>query len=127
MKEFYNSKRLLFEKISKKGNYISVRLDDDDGLSPSFIKTVCKYQNKSNHIISFPKGINVTIRDGKVIYGKKTIKKKIALGLSGINMDIHTAGDHTLIDQKYPVIYDNSEDFYYLFCSDVTDSNRKFV
>ena len=41
-------------------------------------------------------------------------------------MNIYSTGDHTLVDQKYPVIYDNSENFYYLFCSDITDSKREF-
>ena len=123
---FHINCSMQLKKISGSGNFISVRLDDDDGLSPSFIKTVSKYRNKSNHIISFPKGKNVTIKNGKVIYGKKRNIKKIALGLSGINMNIYSTGDHTLVDQKYPVIYDNSENFYYLFCSDITDSKREF-
>ena len=123
---FHINCSMQLKKISGSGNFISVRLDDDDGLSPSFIKTVSKYRNKSNHIISFPKGKNVTIKDEKVIYGSNITKKKIALGLSGVNMNIHTAGDHTLVDKKHPIIYDNSENMYYLFCSNITDSKIKF-
>lgn len=127
MSEFYSNLNLQIKKISPTGNYISMRLDDDDGLCPNFLSTVMKYKDKSKHIISLPNGINVTLKDNQVIYGSKIINKNIALGLSAVNMNIYNCGAHTMVNNKYPVIYDYLNESYYLFCSNQTDSKRKFT
>lgn len=126
MTEFRYNSTLQLRKISPSGHFISVRLDDDDGLSSTFLSTLIKYKDKSKHIISFPKGINVTLKNNQVIYGSEIVFKKIALGLSAVNMNIYSCGSHTKVDQKYPVIYDYSNKSYYLFCSDKTDTKREF-
>ena len=126
MSEFMSNCSLQLKKISPSDNFISVRLDDDDGLSPNFLSALIKYKDKSRHIISFPKGINITLKDNRVIYGSEIMYKKIALGLSAVNMNIYSCGSHTKVDQKYPVIYDYLNKSYYLFCSQQTDTKREF-
>lgn len=100
----------------------TVRLDDDDALAPSFISKLRKYEDQLIYqIISFPNG-----RKFKGKERKDHVQKNIALGLSRINGNIYRCGNHSKIDQKFNVFYDESPRMYLLCCSDFCDTKRKF-
>ena len=107
-------------------NYCSIRLDDDDGLCPIFIENVNKYKEKKNTIISYPCGKSFTINNNKIIYGKNIYLKNNAQGLCAINMNIHRCGNHIIIHKKFPVIYDETPNMYYVCCSEFCDTKRPF-
>lgn len=126
---YVNSMSEFFRKSSNYhyGNsYATVRLDDDDGLNLSYVKLLQQYSNEKGKIISFPLGQTLTIEDDKILYGSKCVIKKIGLGLAAINMNIYKCGDHRKVDEKYDVIYNDTPQMYYLFCSSVCDTQRPF-
>jgi hypothetical protein len=115
------------EILKNKNNYTTIRLDDDDGLSPKFLENINKYSNQKNKIISFPNGIKYTIdHKNDIIFGSKISWPKIALGLTAIEFDIYLAGNHMKIDKKYEIIYDNTKDSYLVCCSKFCDTKRPF-
>jgi len=131
----YHNIKIYFIKSFKEFNkteitchqYCTLRLDDDDALNPTFIEKLQKYKNQNNSIISFPRGQKITIKNNEIIYGDKTNIKKIAIGLCGIGMNIYNCGDHTKVDQKYNIIYDNTPNMYLIYCSKNTDTSREFT
>jgi hypothetical protein len=123
IKEMHNS---IKDILKDKSNYTSMRLDDDDGLCSQFLENINKYSDQKNKIISFPNGIRYTINNNKILFGSKIILPKLALGLTAIGFNIYTAGDHRKVDEKYEVIYDNTNDSYFVCCSEFCDTKRKF-
>jgi hypothetical protein len=124
--EFSSNLKLFFKN---KENYFSIRLDDDDGLRLNFLQNLQKYKSHKNCIISTPRGIQFTIgKNNKIILGKEKNIKLIALGLAANNMDLYNCGDHTKLDKKFKVIYDNMPKAYLLCCSpEFCFSKRRFV
>jgi hypothetical protein len=116
-----------FNNITFNDDYCTMRLDDDDGLSPQFIENLQQYKNKSNTIISHPNGKYVTIQDDKVVIGKTVSLPNCALGLCAIGMNIHECGNHTKVAEKFSVIYDNTPDMYMINANIHCDSSRKFA
>jgi len=110
----------------KHNNYATVRLDDDDGLNTDFCSILLKYKEEKNTIVSFPYGRSIVLDNNNIVYGSDVFYKNIALGLSAINFNIFRAGNHSLVHQKYKVIYDNSTEMYYLNCGEYCDTQRKF-
>jgi hypothetical protein len=111
--------------LQGKENYSTTRLDDDDGLNPKFLETLNKYQANEQHIISFPHGKKIKrVKDDYIVKGKVNYKK-IATGLSAINMDIFSARDHTKVNKKHPVIYDSLKDAYTVFCARFARNTRR--
>jgi len=108
-------------------HYTTMRLDDDDALSRTFLEEINKYENEKGKIISFPNGINYTFTKNKFILGSRISHKHIALGLTAIGFNIFRAGDHSKLDQKnIQVIEIPTKDSYFLCCSDYCDTKRKF-
>ena len=125
-KDFYDDMKLRIPNTVDE-NYATIRLDDDDGLCSNFLELINYYQDEKNTIISFPNGIRYTIQDNKILFGAHMKYKLSATGLCAIGMNIYLCGDHTLIDKKYNVIYDNFTDAYYVCCSIYCDTGRKFI
>ena len=126
MKDFDKKTNDELKNISKKYNYISVRLDDDDGLAPFFLSKLTKYYDNNNHVISFPYGRKVTLKNRKIIKSKDIMDyKNIGLGLSAVNKNIYKLGKHTNVDKKNNIIYNVSKDSYELYCSKNTDTRRE--
>ena len=105
--------------------YCCIRLDDDDGLSNTFIDSLQKYKDNDKSFISHPYGQNITIQNNKVVYGKKYNKSNIAIGLTSIGMYVYK-GDHTKIHIHNHVIYDRQPDMYLINCSKYCDTKRSF-
>jgi hypothetical protein len=114
------------EILTNKNNYTTIRLDDDDGISANFLELLNRHSDKKNKIISFPNGVRYTMQNNNIVFGSKISWPKIALGLTAIEFDIYSAGNHTNVDKKYEVIYDNTENTYYLCCSKFCDTKREF-
>ena len=121
-KEMYSDSR---KQLEGKKNYSTTRLDDDDGLHPKFLESLNKYDSNPQHIISFPRGQKIKrVKDKYVIKGDVNYKK-IATGLSAIDMNIFSTGNHLKVDDKYPVIYDSLKDAYIVFCAPFAKSTRR--
>lgn len=105
--------------------YASVRLDDDDVLSDNYCQLLLKYISPdfTNHIITFPKGFECLHDDAAngVTESIQIDYPKVAVGLAHINVfdlasksfsarceNIFQAGDHTKVDQSFPMIEERS-------------------
>lgn len=125
----YNEFFDILAKYPFEPNYATIRLDDDDTLSPSYVQAVQKYKDKAGSIITFPYGHNFKLEKDKFIIKKEErFCPHIAVGLCGINMNIYTTGDHSKLgkNKKYNVIHDNTKNMYNQFCSPYCDTARKF-
>lgn len=113
------------KRINSKTNISTIRLDDDDGLHPKFLERLNKYTKHNGSIISMPNGRYFRIEKGVIQDRGATHVKKIAAGLTAIGFSIFEAGDHTTVDDRYPVVYDKMKDAYYVSCSSTSDTKRR--
>jgi hypothetical protein len=116
-----------FNTLHFEDNYCTMRLDDDDGLSPNFIENLQKYKNERNTIVSCPNGNHVKIENDQVVIGEKIISPNAALGLCAIGMNIYHCGNHMKVAEKFKVIYDNTPKMFLLNANENCDTERKFV
>jgi hypothetical protein len=126
VKDFKDMRIRRKEVLKDKNNYTTMRLDDDDGISYNFLELLNQYSDQTNKIVSFPNGTRYTVENNNIILGSKISWPKIGLGLTAVGFDIYSAGNHVKVDEKYEVIYDNTENSYFLCCSEFCDSQRKF-
>lgn len=118
-------------QINYSGNYTTIRLDDDDVLNPNLLHELSAYDDVKydKTIISFPLGIKFSVDNNtqkqQPIYGLPLNYKKVAAGLSAINMNIYKCGNHTKVDKVYKVIYNNLPNAYEICCSEFCDTSRK--
>jgi hypothetical protein len=119
----YVTAKEFHEKCSEISTGITtIRLDDDDGISPFLLERLNDY---SEGIISFPKGRQFKVEDGKIVFSDTpTIQPNVSAGMARINADIYECGNHALVHKKYKVVYDDLEDAYYQCCSEFCWSNR---
>lgn len=61
-----------------------------------------------------------------VCIGEQYTRFNIAVGLCAIGMNIYNCGNHTTINKRYNIIYNNQPDMYLLNCSEYCDSIRTF-
>jgi len=116
-----------FNIIKNEKSYATVWLDDDDGLSPNFLMNVNKYENETGKIVSFPIGIDYTVINNTLLYGKNRDFKNIALGITAIGFNIFMVpGCHTKFNTIREVIYDYTPESYYVCCSEFCNTKRKF-
>ena len=121
LKELYHKKDFTDEK------YCTMRIDDDDGLSPTFLENLYNnYRDEENNtVISYVNGRKFTIDNDKIIYGNTLKYKKIALGLCVIGNNIYNCGCHSYLDKEYNVVYNETPEMYMLNCSEFCDTKRK--
>jgi hypothetical protein len=111
--------------IEKHKNFTTIRLDDDDGLHPDYLASLNKYSNCPKHtIISFPNGRVFETENNKIKIKKSICAKNNAQGLTCIRANVYACGNHTIIDQKYNVIYNDLKDAYYMCASEYCDTQR---
>jgi len=121
--KFYEFVRIF---LSVQSNYISVRLDDDDGISPDFISKLRLYEDRDGHFIKFTNGQKTTLRDDEVVFGSD-VRYRLQLGLfAAVNENVYCI-NHSKIDHKYPIVFDNSPRMFYVFCGASTHTKRKFT
>lgn len=100
----------------------TVRVDDDDGISPNLLERLDQY---SYGIISFPKGRMFKVIDGDLIFSDEpSYLPCVSAGLSRINGDIYECGNHATVNKRYSVIYDDLDDAYFFCCSNFCWSGR---
>lgn len=134
----------LEEKLSDEQSvFATVRLDDDDALHAGFLNSLRKYLSTdfSGYIVSYPKGSAVLYDE----HQKKTVSAielyypKNAQGMSLINsynnpenefknkaMNIFQTGKHTTVDERYPLVLDESIFAYVRMCYKSQDTAESF-
>lgn len=118
------SSRIL-DKISKP--FISSRIDDDDGISKIFVDRILLYQSMDAHIINFVKGRISYLNNSKntIEFGKSILYFNNSVGLSMVNQNIFSLGNHIKIHEKNNVIYNNHENMFFLtHDSKICDTKR---
>lgn len=116
-----------FNKIDYVPNYCTVRLDDDDGISAIFIEKLNKYSNEKGKIISFTTGTKFTIQNDTIIKSRsKRVDRLNAQGMTAIEMNIYSCGNHAKVNKKFPVIYDKTPNMYLVCCSEYCSTGRAF-
>ena len=109
----------------KEDSFTTIRLDDDDGLNPGFLKMLNKYESERGSIISAPHGNMVRLHDEGFEIRKRVNMPNIALGLTAIGFNIYKAGAHTELHETHRVIYDNMPNAFFLSCSQMSDTKRR--
>jgi hypothetical protein len=105
-----------FKKYDKEEPYVSVRLDDDDGLNPNYFQILSKYTNPG--VIISPKHgrlISRTAPYGHFVSSPHSYFPKCGawgLALSGGN--VYTLGNHATIHSRLDVEWLNQPDIYLL-------------
>lgn len=125
VKNFKEMDEDIRSRLRGKKDYSTIRLDDDDSLNPKFLEMLTKYKDKKGAIISAPHGRWFRLRKGEMNLRKKIYYKKNAQGLAGIGFNIFDAGNHTHVNTKYKVIYDDLPDAFYRSCSDQSNTRKK--
>jgi hypothetical protein len=107
--------------------YISIRLDDDDGLHPEYLEKIKDF-DKPNEIIApfYGKYFNL-LEDGKIqahsVNNKHTIK---ACGVGAYNKNIHCLSNHTKFRKKFPINFIENKDMFFVSVGEHTSVGRKF-
>ncbi|SEG45112.1 glycosyltransferase [Billgrantia desiderata] len=123
--------------------YATVRLDDDDALHSDYLSSLNKYLSPvfSGHMVSYPKGHAVLFDQelGRVTSAIEVYYPKIALGLAFINfydakrnafshktINIFQSGKHTTVQERYPLLLDESLNAYVRMCYKSSDTAESF-
>jgi hypothetical protein len=102
----------------KESNYISVRLDDDDGLCIDYFELLLKKYSSNNLLIGSKNILIVTNYEKNLVYSKTTKNFLVSSGFSSKNKHVYDIGGHAkaqymysydLIDKKYPSIQSGGE------------------
>lgn len=109
--------------------FATVRMDDDDLLSESYLSSIKKFITSefAGNVISFSKGYETyyKVDEKKTEHNIRVSWPRIALGLAHINyfdaesmqyhdnvLSIYGVGDHSKIDQHRPLIVDNTRGMF---------------
>lgn len=123
--------------------YATVRLDDDDALHGQFVNGLAKYLTPGfvGHIVSFPKGYAVLYDQGKnkVVSALDIYYPKNAQGMALVSgyddrsgdfgdgpINIFQTGKHTTVQERYPLILDESLSAYVRMCYKSQDTAEQF-
>lgn len=101
--------------------FSTVRLDDDDALAKSYFSKLAKYTDErfAGCAVTFPRGIRANYSQDVYTSFEKISYPKCAQGLAYVTkyrggehfpkpLSIFSLGNHTKIDEKFPVILDAS-------------------
>lgn len=123
-----------FKKLSSKilehipKPYISSRIDDDDGICESFVERILYYLPMDNHVINFVNGKISFYNQFKknIEFGKSITYFNNSTGISLVNRNIFSLGNHIKIHERNNIIYNNQKDMFYLtHDSNVCDTKRR--
>jgi len=107
-------------------NYTTLRLDDDDGLAPTFLEHLNPYAYLAGTVVSFPRGKRFSFRkDGVVQWLEAFRYPLLAIGLAAVRMNIYECGSHDDLGRLYPVVYDERPDSWYCCRSEFQDTHTK--
>lgn len=120
--EFNNDRTATFNTLSE---YTTLRLDDDDGLCPTFLETINRYEGMKGKILTAPHGVKFQVHENAIVFGNAILQMYAAQGLAAIGFDIFNAGNHTTVQERFDVVTIN-DIHYYVCCSEFCDTKRKF-
>lgn len=123
----------------KDSSFATVRLDDDDAISTKYVDNLLKYISIefSGFLISFPYGIEARVdwKPLKFLQPRHLYFIKNAQGLAYINycgkdgsflenkyLHIFNTGNHTTVDERFPVIIKSDKPLYLRTISNYNDS-----
>lgn len=117
--------------------FATIRLDDDDGLSFDFCQRISQHMDfcSAGTIVSLAYGFEGRYSNGEITDIKHLYFPKNAQGLAYINeittsgrlkekntIHIYNTGNHTRVDEYYPVLVDAREPAYFRTLSATNDS-----
>jgi hypothetical protein len=120
--EFNRHKSDTLEILS---DYSTLRLDDDDGLCPTFLETINRYEDMKGKILTAPIGVKFQVHENTIVFGNAILQMYAAQGLTAIGFDIFSAGNHTTVNERFDVLT-IGEINYYQCCSEFCDTKREF-
>jgi len=126
VENFSEMRKIMDNELKDLKNFTTIRLDDDDGLMETYLEKLNLYENEKGKIVTFPNGIRYKLDDDKIIYGSQICFPNIACGLTAIEFNIFSAGDHSTIHQRFQIIQNKEKNSYYLCCSEYCDTKRRF-
>lgn len=94
--------------------YITSRIDDDDGISFDFVSEILQYLPLKDHIINFVKGRITFLQEDTIQFGKEIQYYNNSVGLSAINKNIFSYGNHVKIHQKNNIVYNTKPSMFFL-------------
>jgi hypothetical protein len=112
-KKRISNQELIELHSSKENNYISVRLDDDDGLCIDYFELLLKTYSTNNSLIGSRNMLIVTHDGENLLYSKMSKNFLVSSGFCCKNQHVYQIGGHAnaqsiysydLIDKKYPSI-----------------------
>lgn len=123
-----------------KSVFATVRIDDDDGVSSDYVSALSNYltESLSGHLISFSYGLECYVKDcGKDFeHPRHLYFPKNAQGLAYINaydsengfsedktIHVFNTGNHTTVDERFPVIIDARRPMFFRTLSRFNDSS----
>lgn len=121
---------------------LTMRLDDDDALAKDFFKRCEQYLDPAftGYVVTFASGYQGWLNEDTQTYAnvEKLYYPKIALGLGFINrysvakgglvhpvQNIYAAGNHTKLDEKYPMIVDARKPAFFRSLHKLSDTQGK--
>lgn len=122
-KEFWDD---IVNKSKNYKKFLTIRLDDDDGLNENYFSELEKINYKKNSVVSFYKGKKIRLVNNKIEYGNEWIKKNTAIGLASFGENIYRLEPHLKIHKNRNVIYPEIDSMVYVCCSDYCDTLREF-
>jgi hypothetical protein len=94
--------------------YITSRIDDDDGISFDFVSEVLQYLPLEDHIINFVNGRITYLQKDTIQFGKEIQYYNNSVGLSAVNKNIFSYGNHVKIHRKNNIIYNTKKLMFFL-------------
>jgi len=117
--------------------FATVRLDDDDGLSPLYCQALARYaaafraNRREPFIVSFVRGRQVQVDvepRGNAAWFTQTgsvSHPSNAFGMAMVGGDVYAAGNHSTVRERYPIYFDETPDMWLAACNDSCDTGRR--
>jgi hypothetical protein len=109
--------------------FISIRLDDDDGLHPTYFEKIKDF-NTPNEIIAPFYGLyfNLLNDNTSIIAHEVNNNQYIkGCGVGAYNQSIYSYGNHAKMNTAYKVNYINDKNMFFISVHDHTVTDRKFI
>jgi hypothetical protein len=110
-------------------NFISIRLDDDDGLHPTYFEKIKNFAFP-NQIIAPMYGNYFNLSNDNInlkIQKIDNIKYIRACGIGAYKKNIHSYGRHSTIHERHKVTFIKDENMFFVSVGEHTTSNRNFL
>lgn len=106
--------------------YITSRIDDDDGISFDFVSEILQYLPLKDHIINFVNGRTTYLQRDTIQFGKEIQYYNNSVGLSAVNKNIFSCGNHVKIHRNSNIIYNTKKLMFFLtYDENYCDTKRK--